>query len=86
MSTASCVIYVRYYLDVSSIDPHEHSVSLYDLQHKLAVLDMSIFAFQYKKHVGCNNVGPRDSVVSFDASSMRILCYSDTHVGRHIAT
>jgi hypothetical protein len=63
--------------------PHKCRVSLYDLQRQLAVLSVSVFAFEHKVHVRCGDVDPRDGIVGVDANSMGVLRHSDTHVGRH---
>lgn len=49
----------------------------------MTVLDVSIFAFQHKVHVGSNNMGPRNGIVRSHTSSMRIFGDGDTCVGRH---
>jgi hypothetical protein len=83
MSTVSCTNCVRQSFYLQSLDPHEHRVPLYDLQYQLVILGVSIFAFEHKVHIRCSDVDPRDGIVRLDANSMRILRYSDTHVGRH---
>lgn len=84
MSTVSCLDCVRSCINLGLFDPHKCRVPLYDLQHQPAILNVSIFAFEYKKHVRCSDVGPRNSVVGLHSSCMRVLSHSDTHISRHV--